>query len=51
VAAAAEDKPVKRTRTRKTAQAPAAEAKAEQAEKPVKRARKAATTPIFSAPE
>ncbi|MGW5193733.1 DEAD/DEAH box helicase [Kribbella sp. NPDC004138] len=43
------EKPVKRTRTRKAAASAAEEPAAD--EKPVKRARKAATTPIFSAPE
>ncbi|MET9317569.1 DEAD/DEAH box helicase [Kribbella sp. NPDC003505] len=47
--AAAGEKPVKRTRTRKAAASAAEEPAAD--DKPVKRARKAATTPIFSAPE
>jgi len=47
--AGAGEKPVKRTRTRKDAASAAEEPAAD--EKPVKRARKAATTPIFSAPE
>ncbi|MEV0789085.1 DEAD/DEAH box helicase [Kribbella sp. NPDC050459] len=47
--AGAGEKPVKRTRTRKAAASAAEEPAAD--EKPVKRARKAATTPIFSAPE